>query len=273
MNWIKIFVNTNPVARLVIKIVLLVLIAIVLIVGLVKFGQLFFVSLILLGLVFLVLSVKQADKYETVVVLRLGKQHDVKEGGGLYLLVPILDKAIIIDMRVQTIDPPRQEMITSDNVTISVDAVMRFRVVDAEKAVFEVTDYPTATRQAAVSALRSVVGECALRDFLSRPEFIRKRIKDTLAPQTEPWGIAVIDVGITEVELPESMKGAFGRKAEVRDDRRGQRRGLRARRGVASTGHERKGESEMDDRLRVHGEFSLAPRPDKRRARVRYTAR
>lgn len=207
--------NSPPSARRPVQVALGVVLVIALVLVYALVGRVFFLSLILIALVFLASSVKMADQYDTVVILRLGKKQKVKKGGGLYLLVPIMDQALIVNNRTQTIDPPRQEMITSDNVTITVDAVVLYRVVDAEKAVFEVTDYETATRQAVVSVLRGVVGQSELKTFLTEPTKIAEAIRIALASHTQPWGIDVLDVGITDVEFEQALKGAFGRKAEA----------------------------------------------------------
>ena len=163
--------------------------------------------------------VKIMREYERAVVFRLGKFLKVK-GPGLILLVPFIDKIERVDMRVLTINVERQEVITKDNVTVDVDAITFFRVVDAEKAIIQVEQYLEATTWLAQTTLRSIVGQVELDELLAEREKINKKIQDIIDRQTDPWGIKVVSVEVRDVVLPENMKRAMARQAETERDRR-----------------------------------------------------
>lgn len=158
-------------------------------------------------------------EYERGVVFRLGKFQSTK-GPGLIVLIPFIDKIERVDLRVLTINVDKQEAITKDNVTVNVDAINFFRVVDAEKAVIQVERYIAATSMLAQTTLRSVVGQVELDELLAEREKINKRIQDIIDRQTDPWGIKVVSVEVRDVILPESMKRAMARQAESERDRR-----------------------------------------------------
>ncbi|TVQ68197.1 MAG: slipin family protein [Balneolaceae bacterium] len=158
-------------------------------------------------------------EYERGVVFRLGKFQSTK-GPGLIILIPFIDKVERVDLRVLTINVERQEVITKDNVTVNVDAITFFRVVDAEKAVIQVERYIAATSMLAQTTLRSVLGQFELDEILSDREKINKQIQDIIDRQTDPWGIKVVSVEVKDVILPESMKRAMARQAESERDRR-----------------------------------------------------
>jgi len=158
-------------------------------------------------------------EYERAVVFRLGKFHKTK-GPGLIFLIPFIDKIERVDMRVLTINVERQEVITKDNVTVNVDAITFFRVVDAEQAIIQVERYIEATTWLAQTTLRSIVGQVELDELLANREKINKKIQEIIDRQTDPWGIKVVSVEVRDVVLPENMKRAMARQAETERDRR-----------------------------------------------------
>src|SRR6056297_441584 len=173
--------------------------------------------------VFFVLLAPQVFKilreYERAVVFRLGKFQSVK-GPGLIILIPFIDKIERVDLRVLTINVDRQEVITKDNVTVNVDAITFFRVVDAEAAVIQVERYIHATSMLAQTTLRSIIGQVELDELLANREKINKQIQQNIVTQTDPWGIKVVSVEVRDVVLPENMKRAMARQAETERDRR-----------------------------------------------------
>ena len=158
-------------------------------------------------------------EYERGVIFRLGKFYTTK-GPGLIILIPFIDKIERVDLRVLTINVDRQEVITKDNVTVNVDAITFFRVVDAEKAIIQVEDYMSATTWLAQTTLRSVLGQVELDELLAERETINKKIQEIIDRHTDPWGIKVVTVEVRDVILPESMKRAMARQAEMERDRR-----------------------------------------------------
>jgi regulator of protease activity HflC (stomatin/prohibitin superfamily) len=179
-----------------------------------------FIFVILFIVVIFVLSgIKVVQQYEKGVILTLGKFTGIKEPG-LRIVVPIFQSIKRIDMRSTPIDVPKQEIITKDNVTANVDAVVYFRVVDAPKAYLETVNYVYATSQFAQSALRDVTGSVELDDLLGKREQISQQIKAIVDSETEKWGIDVENVKIQNIELPQDMKRAMGKQAEAERDRR-----------------------------------------------------
>ncbi len=180
---------------------------------------------ILLGvvLVFILLvlisSIKVVQEYERGVVFRLGRLAGVR-GPGLILLVPFIERMQKIDLRTVTMDIPAQEVITRDNVTVRVNAVAYFRVIDPSAAVVNVADYIRATSQIAQTTLRSVLGQSSLDDLLSQREKINQELQQIIDEQTEPWGVKVSVVEVKDVELPQSMQRAMARQAEAERDKR-----------------------------------------------------
>jgi regulator of protease activity HflC (stomatin/prohibitin superfamily) len=142
------------------------------------------------------------------------------KGPGLIVLIPFIDKVERVDLRVLTINVDTQEVITKDNVTVNVDAITFFRVVDAEKAIINVENYISATSWLAQTTLRSVLGQAELDELLAERETINKKIQQLIDEQTDPWGIKVVTVEVRDVTLPESMKRAMARQAEMERDRR-----------------------------------------------------
>ena len=177
------------------------------------------VTVVVLAVVLLPQIVKILREYERAVVFRLGKFQSVK-GPGLVLLIPFIDKIERVDLRVLTINVERQEVITRDNVTVNVDAIVFFRVVDAEKAIIQVEEYMEATTWLSQTTLRSIVGQVELDELLAEREKINKSIQDIIDRQTDPWGIKVVSVEVRDVVLPENMKRAMARQAETERDRR-----------------------------------------------------
>lgn len=175
--------------------------------------------IIIIILLFLQASIKIINEYERAVVLRLGKFHKVK-GPGLILLIPIIDKMRKIDLRTVTLDVPPQEVITRDNVSIRVSAVVYFRVVDPDKAFLQVEDYYYATSQLSQTTLRSVCGQAELDEILAEREKLNLKLQEILDADTEPWGVKVSKVEIKEIDLPEEMKRAMAKQAEAERERR-----------------------------------------------------
>lgn len=180
------------------------------------FSLLFIIVIILL---FLQASIKVINEYERAVVLRLGKFHKVK-GPGLILLIPVIDKMRKIDLRTVTLDVPPQEVITRDNVSIRVSAVVYFRVMDPDKAFLQVEDYYYATSQLSQTTLRSICGQAELDEILAEREKLNMKLQEILDAETEPWGVKVSKVEIKEIDLPEEMKRAMAKQAEAERERR-----------------------------------------------------
>jgi regulator of protease activity HflC (stomatin/prohibitin superfamily) len=174
---------------------------------------------LVLLMLFLVSAVKIAREYERGVVFRLGRLLGIK-GPGLFLLIPFVDKAVKVDLRTVTLNVPPQEVITRDNVTVKVNAVAYFRVVDASKAIVQVENYLVATSQIAQTTLRSVLGQVDLDHLLSERDAINDRLQTIIDTQTAPWGVKVSVVEVKDVELPTQMQRAMGRQAEAERERR-----------------------------------------------------
>ena len=174
--------------------------------------------IVVVGL-FILSGIKVINQYERGVVLTLGRFTGIR-GPGLRVVVPIFQRLIRVDVRSTPIDVPKQEVITKDNVTVGVDAVVYFRVIDAPKAVLETTNYIYATSQFAQAALRDVTGNVDLDDLLSKREEISQQIKDIVDKQTDQWGIDVENVKVQNIELPQDMKRAMAKQAEAERERR-----------------------------------------------------
>lgn len=177
------------------------------------------VVLLVLALILLPAAVKVLPEYQRGVVFRLGRITGIR-GPGLIILIPIIDKMRRIDLRVVTLEVPPQEVITLDNVTIKVTAVVYFRVVNANDAVVKVLDYVRATSQIAQTTLRSILGQSAMDEILAKREQINAELQRIIDEQTEPWGIKVSTVEIKDVELPSSMQRAMARQAEAEREKR-----------------------------------------------------
>ncbi len=159
-------------------------------------------------------SVKIVSEYERGVIFRLGRLVGAR-GPGLFVILPIIDRMVKMDLRTVTMDVPSQECITRDNVTVKVNAVIYFRVVNPEDAVTKVLDHFRATSQIAQTTLRSVLGQSLLDDLLSEREQINQRLQAIIDEQTEPWGVKVSTVEVKDVELPQGMQRAMARQAEA----------------------------------------------------------
>ncbi len=177
------------------------------------------VIIVVLAAVILTQMFKILREYERAVVFRLGKYQKTK-GPGLIFLIPFIDKIERVDLRVLTINVDKQEVITKDNVTVNVDAITFFRVMDAEEAVIQVEQYIHATSMLAQTTLRSIVGQVELDELLANREKVNKNIQEIIDRQTDPWGIKVVSVEVRDVVLPENMKRAMARQAETERDRR-----------------------------------------------------
>ncbi len=175
--------------------------------------------MLLVGIVFFVMTVKVLNEYERGVIFRLGRIIGAK-GPGLIILLPIIDRMITVDTRVITLDVPPQDVITKDNVTIKVNAVVYFRVVDPNRAVVEVENYLLATSKLAQTTLRSVLGQGELDELLSERDAINHRLQKILDTQTEPWGVKVSNVEVKQIDLPVEMQRAMARQAEAERERR-----------------------------------------------------
>ncbi|MFN2226379.1 MAG: slipin family protein [Anaerolineae bacterium] len=174
-------------------------------------------------LVFLVLilvsAVKIVQEYERGVIFRLGRLQGAK-GPGLFFIIPIIDRMVKVDLRVITLDIPAQEAITRDNVTVRVNAVAYFRVVDPNDAIVQVEDYQRATWQISQTSLRSVLGQSDLDELLIHRDEINQKLQQIIDEATEPWGIKVSIVEVKDVELPDTMKRAMARQAEAEREKR-----------------------------------------------------
>jgi regulator of protease activity HflC (stomatin/prohibitin superfamily) len=169
--------------------------------------------------IFVLSGIKIVNQYERGVVLTLGRYTGIRNPG-LRVIVPIFQRMIRVDIRSTPIDVPKQEVITKDNVTVGVDAVVYFRVIDAPKAVLETTNYIYATSQFAQAALRDVAGNADMDELLSKREQISQQIKEIVDAQTDQWGIDVENVKVQNIELPQDMKRAMAKQAEAERERR-----------------------------------------------------
>ena len=185
------------------------------------------ISAEILGIAFLVIivliiigsSIKMVYEYERAVIFRLGRLLGAK-GPGLFFRIPIVDRFVKVDLRVVTIDVPKQRIVTKDNVTVDVDAVIYYRVMDPVKAVTAVENYIYATSLLGQTVLRDVIGQSELDELLTRREELNKRLTQILDVLTDPWGIKVTAVSIKDVSLPESMLRAMAKQAEAERERR-----------------------------------------------------
>ena len=164
-------------------------------------------------------SVKIVTEYERGVIFRLGRVQGPK-GPGLFFIIPFIDQMVKVDLRVVTLDVPTQEAITRDNVTVKVNAVCYFRVMDPVAAVVNIANYLLATGQIAQTTLRSVMGQSELDELLSQRDQINRQLQQIIDEQTEPWGIKVSVVELKDLDLPQSMQRAMARQAEAEREKR-----------------------------------------------------
>jgi regulator of protease activity HflC (stomatin/prohibitin superfamily) len=177
------------------------------------------IPLFILGGIVLPQMIRILREYERGVIFRLGKLLRAK-GPGLIFLIPIVDRMVRMDLRVVTIDVTKQEVMTRDNVPVTVDAVVYFRVIDPVAAVIKVENFLKATSLIAQTTLRSVLGQAPLDDLLSQRESINQKLQEIIDRQTEPWGIKVTAVEVKDVALPDTMKRAMAKQAEAERERR-----------------------------------------------------
>lgn len=175
---------------------------------------------IVIVVLFLLSAVKIIAEYERGVVFRLGRLLPEAKGPGVVLIFPIIDRLVRVSLQVDTLDVPPQDIITQDNVTATVAAVVYYRVIDAQKAIVEVRNFRFASSQFAQTTLRSVLGEFEFDDLLSGREKIQGRLQSILDERTETWGVKVTNVEIKAVDLPESMQRAIARQAEAEREKR-----------------------------------------------------
>jgi len=176
-------------------------------------------TLAIIVAVYILSGIKIINQYERGVVLTLGRYTGIREPG-LRVVVPVFQRLIKVDVRSTPIDVPKQEIITKDNVTVGVDAVVYLRVIEASRAVLETTNYVYATSQFAQAALRDVTGNADLDELLSKREEISQKIKEIVDAETDKWGIDVENVKIQNIELPQDMKRAMAKQAEAERERR-----------------------------------------------------
>jgi regulator of protease activity HflC (stomatin/prohibitin superfamily) len=165
------------------------------------------------------MAIKIVQEYERGVIFRLGRLVGAR-GPGLFFIIPIVERMVKIDLRIVTMDVPRQDVITQDNVTVKVDAVIYFRVTDPEDAVVKVVDFIRATSLVAQTTLRSVLGQSDLDELLSKREQVNQRLQEIIDEATEPWGVKVTLVEVRDVGLPPEMIRVISRQAEAERDRR-----------------------------------------------------
>jgi len=177
------------------------------------------IVIILFGLLVLGNAIRILREYERGVVFRLGRLMAVK-GPGLILLIPIVDKMVKVSLRTLVLDVPPQDVITQDNVSIKVNAVVYFRVIQPQKSIVEVENYLTATSQLSQTTLRSVLGQSDLDDLLSQREKINQKLQQIIDAHTEPWGIKVSNVEVKQIDLPQEMQRAMAKQAEAERERR-----------------------------------------------------
>ncbi|MEN3045361.1 MAG: slipin family protein [Candidatus Hydrothermales bacterium] len=177
------------------------------------------IFLLFLAFMLLASAIKVLNEYERGVIFRLGKFKSVK-GPGLVFIIPVIDRMVKVSLRTITMDVPPQDVITKDNVSVKVNAVVYFRVVEPSKAIIEVEDFLYATSQLAQTTLRSVCGQAELDELLAEREKINLRLQQIIDEHTDPWGIKVSMVEVKHIDLPQEMQRAMARQAEAERERR-----------------------------------------------------
>ncbi|MGB4464149.1 MAG: slipin family protein [Candidatus Hydrothermia bacterium] len=177
------------------------------------------IYILIIVVIILASMIKILREYERGVIFRLGRLIGVK-GPGLIVLIPFIDKMVKVSLRTVVLDVPPQDVITKDNVSVKVNAVVYFRVMDASKAIVEVENYVFATSQIAQTTLRSVLGEVELDELLAQRENLNHRLQKIIDTQTDPWGVKVSAVEIKHVDLPQEMQRAMAKQAEAERERR-----------------------------------------------------
>jgi regulator of protease activity HflC (stomatin/prohibitin superfamily) len=201
-----------------------------------------------LVVLFLSSAIRILNEYERGVIFRLGRVIGSK-GPGLILLVPVIDKMVKVDLRVVAMDVPPQDVITRDNVSVKVSAVLYFRVIDPNRAIIGVENYLYATSQLSQTTLRSVCGQAELDDLLSEREKINAHIQEILDKDTEPWGIKVAKVEIKHIDLPQEMQRAMAKQAEAERERRAK---------IIGSEGEYQAAQKLSDAARIIGENPIA---------------
>jgi regulator of protease activity HflC (stomatin/prohibitin superfamily) len=176
--------------------------------------------LLFLVVLFLVSAIKVAREYERGIIFRLGRLLDQPKGPGLFLLIPIVDRMVKVDLRTITLNIPPQEVITKDNVPVRVNAVAYFRIVEPKNAIVQVENFMVATSQIAQTTLRSVLGQHLLDELLSERDKINSILQEIIDEATAPWGVKVSIVEVKDVEIPSGMQRAMARQAEAERERR-----------------------------------------------------
>jgi len=171
-------------------------------------------GLIIVALIILPQAIKICREYERGVIFRLGRFAGIR-GPGLFLIIPIVDKMVKIDLRIVTMDVPAQEVISKDNIPITVDAVVYFKVSDSQKAVIEVENYMMATSKISQTSLREVVGASSLDELLAEREKVNQKLYEIIDRATDPWGIKVTGVTVKDVQIPQDMQRAIAKQAEA----------------------------------------------------------
>src|SRR5881275_2090890 len=176
--------------------------------------------LLFLLILFAIAAIKVAREYERGIIFRLGRLLPAPKGPGLFILIPVVDRMVRVDLRTITLNIPPQEVITKDNVPVRVNAIAYFRIVKPEDAIVQVENFMVATSQIAQTTLRSVLGQHQLDELLSEREKINAILKGIIDEQTAPWGIKVSIVEVKDVEIPQGMQRAMARQAEAERERR-----------------------------------------------------
>jgi len=179
-----------------------------------------YIWLVIIVVFFLISAVKILAEYERGVIFRLGRALDHAKGPGMIILIPIVDRMVKVNLQLVTYDVPSQDIITRDNVTMKVNAVVYFRVIDPVKAIIEVRDYYAATQLLAQTTLRSVCGQVEMDDLLSEREKVNAQLAEILDKHTDPWGIKVTLVELRAIDLPIEMQRAMSKQAEAERERR-----------------------------------------------------
>ena len=183
-------------------------------------GLIVVAAVVVIVILFLFAAVKVAREYERGVIFRLGRLLPEPKGPGLFLLIPVIDRMVRVDLRTVTLNVPPQEVITKDNVPVRVNAVAYFRIVDANASIVQIENYMVATSQIAQTTLRSVLGQHVLDELLSERDKINVILQGIIDESTSPWGIKVSVVEVKDVEIPGGMQRAMARQAEAERERR-----------------------------------------------------
>jgi len=180
------------------------------------------IVIIIFAIILLSSAIRILREYERGVIFRLGRLigHEGVKGPGLILLIPIVDKMVKVSLRTVVLDVPPQDIITQDNVSVKVNAVVYFRVIEPQKAIVQVENFLAATSQISQTTLRSVLGQSELDDLLSQREKINHKLQQIIDAQTEPWGVKVTNVEVKQIDLPQEMQRAMAKQAEAERERR-----------------------------------------------------